>query len=149
MSIRALREKVVRRLRVNAKTKSGGSEGLDLTREIQRSVLRVRVIQRLLAHAVSRQEELALLSIPYRECPHPVAARTGVRAPRAICREHHFRIRSGARLLAFPLELRSQLEVVVDLAVVDDDVSPVPTVHGLSACVAQVNDAQAAVSEGY
>src|SRR6266550_8669523 len=99
---------------------TGGENPLDLRREVERSIIEVRVIQRLHTEAVSHEQEVARKRIPGSEGEH---ASQVARRRRSITRENA-KYRLGVALcsisLTVGLELRLQYWMVVDLTVVND-----------------------------
>ena len=94
--------------------------------------------------AVAGEEELALASVPDREgevAVHPVEAS---RAPLLVGLGDHLGVASGGEAMAQILELRDQLDVVVDLAVLHH---PVPAVFVRERLVAagEVDDCEPVV----
>ncbi len=89
------------------------------------------VIEWFDAHAITRQEEGALLLVPERKGKHPVQARQRILAPLCPCSQQYFRVRLRAKVVAFAGELFAQLSIVVNLAVEDHDVAAVVGKHWL------------------
>ena len=105
------------------------------------------VIERLLAHAVARQEEDLLVAIPYCEREHSVKVLEGPGAPVAVCVKDHLGVRSRAELDGVGgLQFAAQILMVVYLAVEHDGVAAAVGGHGLMAC-AEIDDAQPTESE--
>jgi hypothetical protein len=78
---------------------------------------RGRVVDRLFAHAVTRQKELAALRVPDREREHPVQPLHALLAPLLPGVHEDFRVAMRAETMATTLQLRTQIGVVVDLSV--------------------------------
>ena len=74
--------------------------------------------QWLLAKLVPRQDKPAPQAVDECECEHSGEAGEAVQPPSFISRKKHLGIAAPAKALAFALQLTSQLDVVVDLAVV-------------------------------
>ena len=105
------------------------------------------VVERLHAEPVARGEQAALPRVPDRERPHPVEALDAALAPLAVGLEDHLRVRLRAEAMALRLELGPQLDVVVDLAVMDQLEPAVPACEGLQARVREVDDREPEVAE--
>jgi len=108
---------------------------------------RARDQQRLLAEPVARQEQRLALAIPERERPHAAQLVERLRAVERQALEQHLGIRMRSQRDAAPFERRHPIAIVVDLAVLDDHVSPIGRAHGLSTALAQVDDREPRVSE--
>src|SRR6185312_2660477 len=116
----------------------------------QQDVALPAVVQRLLAHAVARQRQRALLTIPQGERKHADAGLQGtLDTPGGDARQQGFGIgvpaprwRGVLRAKAF-----AQGEVVVDLAVEHDDMAAVGRMHGLVAGRGKVEDRQASLCQ--
>ena len=100
---------------------AGGAERLELAREHETTPFEP-VVEGLDAEAVARAEELATLPVPDRERPHPVEPLDAASAPLVVGGEDHLGVRAGAEAVTAGLELTPELEVVVDLAVVDESI---------------------------
>src|SRR5206468_7205402 len=89
--------------------------------------------ERLLAHAIAREEQRALAPVPGGEGKHALEARAHLAPPPAVA--VHDRLGVGAREETLPgaLELGAQLLVVVDLSVEHDLDASVAASHRLVA----------------
>jgi hypothetical protein len=103
-------------------------------------------VERLLAHAVARQEECLALRVPDREREHAVQFRDAVRT--VLFPEMHdgFGIGAGPEGVAAALEVGPQILEVVDLAIEDDPHGAVFVRHRLVAA-GEVDDRQAPEAE--
>src|SRR6266498_516392 len=132
----------------------GIERGLDLAAREQRLGLRgehqipVRdaVEERPDAEPISREEHRFRTTIVNRERELPVQAGQHPRAPLLVRMDEHFRIAAGAEAMPGGLQVGPQLEVVVDLAVVDDEHGAVLIPEGLPPA-GDVDDAEAHVSQ--
>src|SRR5207244_13596032 len=79
--------------------------------------------------------------------PHAVEAAEAFRAPLSVGREQDFGVAGGAEAVAGGPQLLPQLDVVVDLAVEDDDKLAILRAHRLMTGGAQVQDGQSAKPE--
>ena len=102
-------------------------------------------IQRLDAHPVPGQEELALPGIVHREGEHAMEALEHFRPPGPVSGQQHLGIRVRHEHLV--AELGPELTEVVDLAIEDQHVPAIGRAEGLIRCARKVDDAQPAVSE--
>ena len=110
----------------------------------------VPVVQRLLAHAVARQEQRAFGGIPQREREHAVQAlQRTLDAPVAYRREQGFGVRMPAPVEAGArrVELGAQVAVVVNLAVVGNDETPARRHHRLVTGWGRIENGQPAMGE--
>src|SRR5881396_2603272 len=125
--------------------REGGQNRLDLRRE-QELVPRERVVQRLDAEPIAREEQPPPGPIPEREGEHAIQALDAALA--IVFVRVHDRLGVAARPVAVAprLEARAQRGVVVDLAVVDDPDGLVLVGHGL-VTARHVDDRQPAMAE--
>ncbi len=100
------------------------------------------VEQRLLAEAVAAEHELAAARVPERDGKHAVELREALDAELDVAAQDDFAVRLRAEHVAAGLQLRTQLAVVVDLAVEDEMDLAGFVLHRLMAG-RQVNDRQA------
>src|SRR5690606_8562415 len=107
------------------------------------------VVERLLAEAVPDQVQPALPTVPQREREHAVDPVQGApQAPAGDRLDQHLRVGVPAERDPAGRELRGELAVAVDLAVVGEHPTPVPRAHRLGAVVRQVDDREAPVRQG-
>src|SRR5438874_353903 len=114
--------------RTSARTRPRSS-----SRGAGRAAVAVPVVERLLADAVTRQEQTPAARVPHREGEHaaqPVHAGGTVRLPRA---QQHLRVAAGGEPAAARLQLAAQVAEVVDLAVEDERDGAVLASHRLLA----------------
>ena len=102
---------------------------------------RLAIVEGLDAEAVARGEERALPRVPDGEREHPVEPLEAVRAPAARTGQQHLGVATRTKAVPARLELRAQLDVVVDLAVEDDPEVAVVADHRLVARRRQVDHA--------
>ena len=121
-------------------------QGLDLRAE-QHDRTDLGVVQRLDPVTVAGKKQLAAFAVPDREREHPVEALDTGRTPRGVCGEHDLGVGVGDEAAALPSQLLAELAVVVELAVVGDDVVTGGVHHRLVALRAGIDDRQAAVGE--
>ena len=107
----------------------------------------VCVVEWLLAKAIPGEEDPPSRSVEQRESEHPIQADRKLLAPLGVAVDQHFRVRVVA-LEAMPLvlQLGSELDVIVDLAVVDDAQCALGVPHGLSTAL-QVEYGEPAVAD--
>src|SRR5262249_39878281 len=108
---------------------------------------RTRVVQRLDAVAVARQQQRALMPVPQRQREHAVEAQERPLAPFPEGVKDDFRVAGRAELIAQRLELDAQLAEIIDFAVVGYRVAAVRGRHRLMPGRRQVDDRQAPMSE--
>jgi hypothetical protein len=123
-----------------------GQQGGDLGGEAQGPAV-VRVIQRLDAVGVAREQQAVRPRVPQREGEHAAQAAHHRGTVTAIQVQQHLGVGMGAELDAGALELAAQLGVVVDLAVEADHQRAVRRVHRLGARRAEIEDGEAPVAE--
>src|SRR5262249_30018723 len=104
------------------------------------------VIQGFDSQAVPGDEQRALQAIPDGKREHSVQSLQTPGAPGAI------RLNQGLGIRMSPpsargIELWTQLQVVVDFAVEDNDAAPVARAHRLSTAVGQINNRQASMPQ--
>ncbi len=106
-------------------------------------------IERLDPEPVADQRELALLAIPQRQREHPLAfAQCRHDAPAREALDQHFRIRMAAQHDTVLAQALGKLAVIVDLAVIGDDIAAIGAGHRLVPGGTDVDDGEAAVAEG-
>ncbi len=93
----------------------------------------MRPVERLLAHAVARDEEAPAPPVPHRQAEHAVEARGELVAVFLIERRDDLRIGVRAETVSEPLEIALQFLEVVELAVAHGDDGTVLAGHGLFA----------------
>ena len=124
-------------------------ERLELRAEQEHAVLPA-VVERLLAQAVAGETERFLLPIPKREGEHSGSRPQRLLQPPVFDGgQQRFRIGvpSPCQARTLGVQSPSELRMVVDLAVEDDDASPRGGQHRLMASRRQVDDGQALVSQ--
>jgi hypothetical protein len=94
--------------------------GLDLRRD-DKLILRFVVIERFLARSIPCRKQQVVREICNDERKHAVESLQAVLSPLQIAFQQDLRVATGAEPVALRLELLSDLEVVVDLAVVQQD----------------------------
>jgi hypothetical protein len=126
---------------------------VDLTRDLvivqQRTQLRCErqhavadaVDQRLLADSIAGDEKLLPAVVPQREREHAVQVADAVGAVLLVQMHDHFRVAVRGEAVPSSLQRVTQLAVVVDLAVQDDDYGAVLVVDRLVAGI-EIDDAQ-------
>ena len=144
----AEREVVLDRAAGRCRARSPPCASSDFSSEPKTSVpsRQQRVVQRLDAEAVARQEQRLLVAVPQREREHAAEALDAVLAPRLPGVHDDLGVAARAEDVAERLQLGDQLLVVVDLAVEDDDDAAVLVEQRLLAG-REVDDRQAAVAE--
>ena len=101
---------------------SSGSRRSALSSEANAKSAGVAVVERLDPEAVAREHEPAAVGVPHRDREHPAQPLGEARAVLLVEVDEHLGVGvRGAEAVAGRLELRAQLGVVVDLAVLDDD----------------------------
>jgi hypothetical protein len=121
---------------------------LQLRAEDEHPVIEQRVMERLHAQPVAGEEERFAIAIPEREGEHSAEAPDAVGAPRLPRVDDHFGVALRPEHVAQRLQLGHELEIVVDLAVVDDDDRVVLVVERLLAG-RQVDDRQPPVTQSH
>ncbi len=120
---------------------------LDLRREDHAGAA-LRVVQRLDAQAVARQEQLLVRRVPQREGEHAGEVGDHLLAPLLVTAQDHLGVGViGRESVPLGLQLGAELGRVVDLAVVDECQATVVRVDGLVAAV-DVDDRQAPHADG-
>ena len=109
----------------------GREQRLDLRREVERSVIRVHVVQRLLPHTIPGEEEFFAATVPDGEGKHPPELVDGPRALFLVQPEDGLGIATSAVVMAASLQGGAQLRMVVDLAVIHDVERSTVVVHRL------------------
>ena len=103
-----------------------------------RAVVTAPAVQRLDAETITRDQQRAARSVQHHQRPHAIAACQRVGAPVFQRGEQHLGVAVAHEGMAQRLQLGTQLEVVVDLAVVDHPAGA--ALHGLMAPGRQVDD---------
>ena len=107
------------------------------------------VVEGLDPQAIAGAEELAPAAVPDREREHPVEQREALAPVTPVGGEDHLRIARALEALPLALELRAQLDVVVDLAVVGDPALAERVAHRPVPAGAQVDDREAPVDQAH
>src|SRR5437764_4816718 len=106
-----------------------------------------RVVERLLAEPVARQNQLVLDAVPEREREHAVEPVERRGLPFGERGKNDLRVGMTAKAVSEALELLAKLREVIDLAVVSNRVAPVGGGHRLVAEWRQIKDRQPSVTE--
>ena len=125
---------------------TGGEQRLTGGGKAQR-LTRLAVIQRLDAHAVTRQKQGARLRVPDREGKHAVQIAGTVLAPVGIGLENHLAVPVGKELVAQGDQLLLQLRVVVDGAIENQHQAEFAVDQRLIGTLGQVDDRQPAMPQ--
>src|SRR6266550_1095378 len=123
-------------------------DGLDLRRE-QPAVLGAMHEEGLHPEPVPRPKEHATAPVVNDERPHAVQPGEAFRAPMAVGGEQDLSVAGRAEAVAGGAELVAQLDIVVDLAVEDDDKLAILRGHRLMAGGTQVEDGETAKPEAH
>ena len=107
----------------------------------------VLVVERFDPERVPAAHQVPGVGVPDGHGVHAPQPGEGVGAFLGVEVQHHFEVAVGAQTPAARFEAGPQLEVVVDLAVADEDVAPIVVAEGLAA-VAEPHDGEAAEGEG-
>src|SRR5262249_53191832 len=89
------------------------------------------VIKRLLAEAITPEDEFPVHTIPDRDCEHAAKPGENLLPPGCIAVNDDFSIGVAAKCVPFSLELATQLEKIIDLAIVADPNATVDAPHRL------------------
>jgi hypothetical protein len=119
---------------------------LDLRCEVERSIVRLHVIQRLLSQPIPRQEQLLPATVPDGEREHSPEEIDRARTLILIQPEDRLGVTPRAIAMAAPLQAAAQFGMVVDLAVVHDVERAGVVVHGLMPA-RHVDDRQTAMCQ--
>src|SRR5437762_2008599 len=126
--------------------RTGREQRFDLRREVERPVGGVHVVQRLHAETIPREEEFLFATVPDREREHPAKLLDSPGAFFLVQMEDGLGIAAGAVAMAASFQRDSQVEVVVDLAVVHNVERPVVGGHRLMS-TPHVDDGQTAMRQ--
>ena len=99
------------------------------------------VVERLLAHAVTGEQERALPRVPHREGEHPVEVGDAILPVRLVRVDDDLGIRSSTEDVTQATEPLAERLEIVDLTVLDHPNSPIFVRYGLVSCL-QVDHAQ-------
>src|SRR6185436_20880553 len=100
-------------------------------------------VQRLLAHPIARHAQYALASVPQREREHADALAERGRDPPALdAGKQRLRVGMTAPRRAGTVQFGTELRVIVDFAVEDDDVAARRRMHWRMSVGRQVDDGQ-------
>ena len=124
-----------------------GFESVDLRGEREVPPSQGSVDQGLDPEAVAGEQQVPGLPVPEREGEHADQPPERRDAFAAQERQQHFGVAGGAKPLAPRFQLGTQIPVVVNLAVVDDDEPTAVRDHGLGGGVAEVDDGEPGVGE--
>jgi hypothetical protein len=92
-----------------------------------------RPAKRFDAETVSRRKGAPLPAIPEDKSKHAVQMLDDIRSPAPVAFENHFGVRMRVEAGPAPSKFLSEFREIIDLAVENDDVTSVHTVHRLSA----------------
>ena len=120
---------------------------LQLGAEEEPPIVQHRVVERLLAEPVARQEHRALRLIPEREGEHPVEVPNAILAPLLPGVDDDFGVAARAEGVAERLQLVDQLGEIVDLAVERDAHRAVLVEQRLSPERRKIDDREPAMAE--
>ena len=136
-------EEVRQAARVNLPRNGGvGEDRLDLRTEDQPPMI-VVVIERLLTDPVAREEQAVARLVPDGNGKHAIEAFQAIRPPFFIGMQDDFGVAVRAEHMAFRLQLRTQIEEVVNLAVKDNAAGLILVPNRLLPA-GQINDAEPA-----
>ena len=119
---------------------------LDLRRE-DKGAGRHAVIEGLDPQAIPRAKQPPAHPIPNGEGEHPVEPGETILSPVAVGLQQDFRVGPRLERVAERLELRPQLEMVVDLTIEHDPLSGIARHHRLQTTVGEIDDGQASVPQ--
>jgi hypothetical protein len=123
------------------------TDGLELRREKKQATI-PPAVEGLLTESISEQMKSLFLLVPQRRSEHPVATADGRNeSPLQYASEQHLGVGVTAKAMASPHELRTQLEVVVGLAVVRENVTAIGGGHRLMPIRGEVQDSESPVRE--
>src|SRR6185312_10643876 len=106
-------------------------------------------VERLYAEAVPPERQLAAFAIPHREGKHALALAQGfLYSPMRKALKQHLRVGAAAQGDTRLPKLLSEVAIVVDFAVEGDDEAAVRRHHRLVARGADIDDREAAMTEG-
>ena len=141
-------EELVRSLAVQARFPARKArELLDLGRDRNQSVGRAPQVQRLDPEAIASRERPPGDAVDEHEGEHAVEALEASLAPFPVSVQDDLGVAARHERISQRFELRAKLDVIVDLAVVDDPVAPIGSRHRLMPEWAQVEDRQPSVRE--
>src|SRR5436190_5830572 len=121
-----------------------GPEGLEFARE-RESASVITVVERFDAEPISGGEKLPALAIPQRESPHPIEPLHAELPPMLVRCENHLGVGACPEAMSVGLELAPELQVVVDLAVVEQAIPAARVGHRLAAVPREIEDRKAAM----
>ena len=119
---------------------------MDIRGKIKKTV-RLQIIQGLDAHAVTRQEQAACLSVPDRKRKHAMQHLYAGFTPVRIGIQDHLGIAVRFELVALDDQLFAQFRVVIYGPIEHDGITPAAIAHRLMALRRQVYDRQSAMAE--
>ncbi len=95
-------------------------DGLQFRAEVQ-VVAAARDVQRFDPHAIASQHQAAVGLTPQRHREHPAQPRETLRVPLQERIQNRFGVAAGAEAISALFQFPAQFQVIVDLAVEDDD----------------------------
>ena len=141
-------EEILDRRRVDPPGEFGqGQQAAELGGEGESAIRQQRVMQRLLAQPVARQQQLAAVAVVEGEGEHAGKPLDAIGAPLLPGVQNGLGVRAGAIAMAELLQLGAHRLVIVDLAVEADDDGAALIGHRLMAA-SQIDDRQPAMAEG-
>ena len=123
-------------------------KALDFRAKEKRAVIRrLAIIQRLDAEHIPRQKEAVRFRVPDGEGKHPTHAVEDALAPFGVAVHQNLAVSVTLEMIAFLLELGTDLLVIIDLTVKHQRVTAAFIVQRLIAGVRQVDDRQTAKAQ--
>src|SRR5215472_4453710 len=116
-----------------------GEECLQLRCKCNCAVVKT-VMQRLDAEPIAGNEQLLIAGIPDGKCPHPVEAQLTVGAPLCISSGDNLGVAIRDKAMAEVRQLPAQFQIVIDLTIVCNPVSPIVIGQGLSSATGKIDD---------
>jgi hypothetical protein len=107
----------------------------------------LRIVQRLDAEPVARQDDAPAIAFPDRECEHPIKSLDAARSPFLVGFEDDFGVALGEESIAFAREFAAQFAEIIDAAVEDDGKAEFRIDHRLGGCGGKIDDAEPAMAE--
>ena len=107
------------------------------------------VVEGLDAEDVPGAEQALALRVPNHKAIHAAQAVHHIGAPLLVAVYQNFCVGMAVERVAFGFQLLAQLHEIVDLAVKGDDDGALFVFHGLRTCLGQVQNGQAAESQGH
>src|SRR3979409_2559098 len=104
-------------------------------------------MQPLDAEPIAGNEQLLIAGIPDGKCPHPVEPQLTVGSPLCIGGGNNLGVAIRDKAMTEARQLLAQFQIIIDLSIVRDPVSPIGVGQGLSGGTGKIDGRETAMPE--